>query len=667
MSKTLVIVESPGKVKKLGAILGEAFEVRASVGHVRDLPERETGVAAPDFKPQYIPTERGKEVLAKLRKAVADANSTLLATDPDREGEAIAWHLADALGLKNAKRITFNEITPGAVKAAVQKPRGLDMGLVHAQEARRVLDRLVGYTVSPVLSDGVGERLSAGRVQTPAVRLVVDRERAIKAFKPTTHYGAELQFTTGAATWRASWDVKPWRAEGAEYFTDKAVAERVSALRAVTVSEFENSEAREAPPAPFTTSSMQQVAGRVLKMKPKATMDLAQRLYEQGVITYHRTDNPNLSDDGAAAIAEYARKGGLPLAEMRRSWKAKEGAQEAHEAIRPTHIDQLVGGETEDEKRLYALIWKRAVASQLADAVYAVRTVTLDAVERIDGKTVAFVAKGRTLQSGGWKAVYQDDEQGEEADTADEDAEGGPTNPVPALALQAGLTAHSGRLLSKTTKPPKRYKLATLVKKLEELGIGRPSTYAAILENITAREYVVEDKKDYLLPGPAGEKIVDALVGVCGFVELDYTRDLEQDLDKIAEGAAQYQPVVADAYKRLSDELGALQAKAGPKHDCPACGKPLRRRPGKKGYWWGCTGYPECEHTFPDVDGKPGERRAPAAPTTQHKCTECGKPLARRTKAGVNGWDFWSCTGYPKCKKTYRVTPEGVPKFDNQA
>jgi len=669
---TLVIVESPGKVKKISALLGPGYKVVASVGHVRDLPPKELGIEPPDFRPHYEPTERGRDVLARLRKDVAQADRVILATDPDREGEAIAWHLADALRLRNPERITFTAITKEQVRAAIEAPRQINMQRVRSQEARRALDRIVGYRVSPALSSLAGQPLSAGRVQSPAVRLVVDREREIAAFRSTEHYSAELTFDNAdGSTWRALWDTKPHLAEGQPYMLDEALARAVAAVRHVTVVEYADTVMNRAPAAPFTTSTLQQAAGQRLKFRPKKTMELAQRLYEQGAITYHRTDNPNLDSAGIEDIAAYARRAGLPLADKPRRWKAKEGAQEGHEAIRPTHAATLDAGETDEERALYRLIWQRAVASQLADAEYAVRTVRL--AGDVAGMPVTFTATGRTLQSPGWMTVYVPDPESEQKNGDDEDAAA--SNPIPVLTNGAALVAASGRMLTKRTKPPARFTEATLVKELERQGIGRPSTYATILENITTRGYVTTDPKGYLVPTPIGEMIRDALVGRFRFAELDYTRGLEDELDRIAEGQATYQGVVAAAWSALDDELTKLDTvKAGIAHPCPDCGKPLQRRKGQYGFFWSCTGYPECRTTLPDAKGKPGERRAPPPPTG-FKCPKCGSELARRQgvskpkKKGEKGrpYDFYSCTGFPKCDATYRTGPDGKPEIEAAA
>lgn len=672
---TLVIVESPGKVKKISSILGSDYRVMASVGHVRDLPVKELGIEPPSFDLHYVPTERGREVLAKLKTAASAASNVLLATDPDREGEAIAWHLADALKLRNPQRITFTAITPDQVKTAVQSPRQIDMDRVHAQEGRRALDRVIGYRVSPALSDRTGQRLSAGRVQSPAVRLVVDREREIAAFKSTEHYGVELIFPgpEGGPSWRALWDVKPHLADGQKYMLDDAFALRVAKIRDVNVTDSDDTEQSRAPAAPFTTSTLQQAASQRLKIKPKRAMELAQKLYEDGLITYHRTDNPNLDAAGIEDIASYARDAGLPLAEKPRRWKAKESAQEGHEAIRPAQVSVTEAGMDQDHQALYRLIWQRAVASQLADARYAVRTVAL--AGDAEGTPVAFQARGRTLIDQGWMAVYADDADDDPDSKGDDD---NADNPVPSLAEGDRCTADDARVLTKRTKAPPRYKQATLIAELERRGIGRPSTYAAILDNITTRGYVSEDGKGYLTPSPTGETIRDALVGQFAFVDLDYTSQLEEQLDDIAEGKAGYRDVVAQAWTALDTELGALDSVAlAPAHPCPECGKALRRMKGANGFFWACTGFrsdPQCKVTLPDAKGVPGERKPPPAPTGID-CPACGKELARRQgkskpkKRGMQPrpYDFYSCTGFPKCDAKFNTGPDGKPVFEAAA
>ena len=598
MCAKLLILESPGKVKKVQEILGSGWKVAASVGHVRDLPPKEMGVAAPDFTPHYVPTERGADVLKRLAGMVKNAEAVFLATDPDREGEAIAWHLAEALKLKNARRITYAEITDAAIKAALTAPRDIDMALVAAQEGRRVLDRLCGYMVSGPLSDVAGTRLSAGRVQSPAVRLVVEREREIKGFTSTTHYGAELTFATVdniTDGWKAAWVVKPWLADGQEYFLDQSIAAKVAALRTLDVQDCQETESRLAPPSPFTTSALQQAASTALKFSPKRTMELAQRLYEAGFVTYMRTDSPNLSQEAVQSIRAFCESQGWQLVDTPRVWKSKEGAQEAHEAIRPTHIEEEEAGENPDEQALYRLIRLRTLASQLADAVFAVRTLQLTAT--VDGKEALFEAKGRTLVSPGWKTL----QQGETAEDGGDNGEDDAVNPVPAMKPGTQATALSGTVLTRKTKPAARYSEASLVRELEKRGIGRPSTYAAILDTVQQRGYVKMEKRN-LVPTVLGEKVVDALAGRFSFADYEFTKGMEQALDDIAQGKARYRDVVSSAHARLTDELAAFTSATG--KTCPKCGKPMRHKvkaagkDGKGGYdFWGCSGWPQCDGT----------------------------------------------------------------------
>lgn len=670
--KTLFVIEAPGKKKKLESILGADYIVRASGGHIRDLPETDLGIDRETYKLKYVAeSPRSKKSIDELKSAAKECSRVLIATDLDREGEAIGWHIADVLKLKKPERVTYGEITDKAVKAAIAAPRPLDMNLVHAQEARRALDRLIGWQVSRPLSRKANLKLSAGRVQSPAVLIVVKREREIRAFTPTAHFGASLRFGTDAAWWKADWQTKPHLVNGSEYLLDQDLAAAAAAVKRVRVIDFADTQAKSAPPAPFTTSTLQQRAQVALKFKPKKTMDLAQRLYEQGVITYMRTDSPNLADEFCDELAAYATANGLPLAPKRRKWKAKDNAQEAHEAVRPTHVDVLDAGENDDEKALYRLIWSRTVASQLADATFAVRTATVESIEPVTGDTRAvYIGRGRTLIDKGWKALHDEPEEDDGKDDA-EDA----SRPIPELAIGDELDVERGDVLSKTTKAPSRYTLATLVKELEANGIGRPSTYAGILDKITEREYIAEDKKGFLSPTKNGEAIVDGLVGTFGFIELDYTKGVENELDAIATGAKSYRDVVAAADARLTGELTQL----GPEttFPCPSCGRPLRLRNGKSGPFWGCSGYfePEpnqCKATFPDDDGKPGEKAprpaAAASPASSHTCPKCNSALRRWTKSKEDdpkgrGYDFWSCTNRGKCNATFNPAADGSPIF----
>ncbi len=557
----LMIVESPNKVKKIKEILGAGWDVAASVGHIRDLPVKTLGITMPGYQPQYELSERGADVVNTLRARAAKADQVYLATDPDREGEAIAWHVAEALKLKKPQRVSFDAITPDVVRRALEKPRVIDLHLVHAQEARRVLDRLVGYQVSPVLSrQAARSGLSAGRVQSPAVRLVVDREREIEVFVEVRHFGAELSFDGNS--WRAQWETGPYLKKSAadpegKYILDKALATRAAACRACTVLTSSNRISKQPPPPPFTTSTMLQAASIRFRWKPDQTAQVAQRLFEAGLITYHRTDSQNFSKEAVKEVRGYAAGRGLPLPPAGRTWRSQGNAQEAHEAIRPTHFAAERAGEDAMQQQLYTLIWQRAVASQLADAEWSVNTTRLKAKNgtKKDAETFTFKAEGRVLVVQGWKALTAKDDADEDEDGGDSESGG----KVPVLAVGAAVRAESGKVLYKKTQPPPRYSQAGLIKKLENIGIGRPSTYPAILKNVQARGYLEDDKK-YLRPTELGVLVVDALVKRFSFLEFAFTRDLEQQLDEIAEGRAEYLTVVSAADERLQGELLALRA-----------------------------------------------------------------------------------------------------------
>lgn len=708
----LLIVESPGKIRKLQDILGAEWRVAASCGHVRDLPDKDYGLMPPDFALRYAETK--PDVLKKLTALVASADEVYLASDPDREGEAISWHLKDALGLKNYKRVTYTAIAAQEVLAGIADPRDIDMNLVHAQEARRALDRLCGYKVSGPLGRAVAEnRMSAGRVQSPAVRLVVERERAIRSFVSTTHYGVELTFQAVANIsdgWKATWLPKEgWLKEDEEYVLDLALAEKIAALRVLEIISCEEKEARKAPPAPFTTSSLQQAASNALKLKPKDTMALAQKLYEAGHITYMRTDSPNLSESALAEIRAFCDARGWPLPDKPRTWKSKAGAQEAHEAIRPTHIEVESAGDSAQEKALYSLIRVRALASQVADAVYDVRVARLSG--DVDGKPAVFEAKGRTLREPGWKVVMDADASLADAEEAE------PDNPVPELKAGCQANVASGEVKTKKTKPAPRFSEASLIREMEKRGIGRPATYAAIMENISSREYVREEKGN-LVPTARGEKLVDALVGAFGFLDLDFTSRMEDRLDDIACGKLSYKECVGDFHSQLMHELeGFTTAHAVPcpecgereqfrhiyskekgwnfwgckacgakfaddngrpgakkeapeltEFSCEVCGQPLRRIKGEKdgrAYdFFGCSNK-DCDAKYDNVDGKP-VKRAPR-PVTEFKCKKCGKPLSLyegTSKAG-KPYKKFNCSGYPRCKQSYWATEDGTPDYDN--
>lgn len=705
----LLIIESPGKIEKLTPILGAGWEIVASYGHIRDLPRNEMGVAAPNFAPQYefIPAQpipgkpgkfyrSGKERVDAIKRLANNANEVYLATDPDREGESISWHLKESLGLKNPKRVAWGEVTATAVNTGLKAARTIDMNLVAAQEARRVLDRLVGYLVSPVLSQLTGQKLSAGRVQSPAVRLVVEREREIKAFRPTSHFGAMLYFGAPEKEWSAEWLLKPkFVTEDNPFFMDKAFATAVSEVKAVTVKTFDEREARRSPPPPFNTSLMLQAASVALGLDPEVTMQAAQKLNEGGHITYHRTDNPNVSDESLKDIYAEAAKLGLDVVEKPRKFPCPEGAQIGHPAITPTHWDVEEAGETSDQRALYKLIRLRAIACQLADARYKVRTVRLEAAQPVMGKDVEFEGKGRTLIYSGWLKLIGGDQ-------TDEEGEKEAVNPIPVVKPGQALEVAHGDLLAKKTKAPGRYTKASLVKKLETEGIGRPATYAAIMVNIVGRGYV--QGKKFLEPTPAGELIVDSLVGKFKFMELSFTRNVEETLDLVAQGKAGFKDVIQKVYGQLQSELANLgipnmPAPTAVKSKCPKCkgavtadartlscqcGFKLWREiaglrltdeqcetllstgtlPSTPGFKSGKTGKPFSTglKLAADLSGKVEfvfEARPPAAAEgagadkvaapDSATCPKCKKPMRQRT--GGKGL-FWGCSGYPECKVT---------------
>ena len=601
----LMIVESPNKVKKIKAILGNGWDVAASVGHIRDLPKGkgEMGIAPPTYELKYEYTERGQGVVDNLRAKAARAEKVYLATDPDREGEAIAWHLRETLHLRSYQRVTFDAITEPVIRKALTVPRQLNMQLIRSQEARRGADRLVGFQVSPVLSRQTGVAgMSAGRVQSVAVRYVVDRQEEIDAFRATKHFGAEAIFDNGK--WRAQWDTAPFLKADEKYILDQALAERAAACRQFRVTESGNKKATQAPPAPFTTATLLQAASVTLKMKPAITAEIAQQLFAQGAITYHRTDSQNFAVDALLEIRTFAQGAGLPLPAKARTWKSKDTAQEAHEAIRPTHLEHRESGETDEQRKLYKLIWNRAVASQLADAEYSVNTVLLEA--STGAETFRFKAVGRTLTAPGWRGLTAKDEAEEPSQTGQEEGDEVDCGNVPQLPTGARIEATGSRLLNKQTRPPSLYTQASLIKKMESEGIGRPSTYPSILANIIGREYLTDSDK-YLRPAPLGTQLIREMRGKFAFLEYTYTRDLEKDLDDIATGKTTYLAVVSALDDRLRSELGQARftpqpaLAAGRKFGgaptgespktpipCPKCKTGFVRKPAGKEFY-GCS------------------------------------------------------------------------------
>lgn len=641
----LLIVESPAKIKKIKEFLGSGWDVIASVGHFRDLPKKEIGVEPPDFKPHYVNDPDKEPVIKRIKDSSKVADTIYLATDPDREGEAIAWHIQEIIkGVKcPVHRITFNSITKSSVIDAISKPRKLDLNLVHAQEARRVIDRLVGYKVTPILWNISNDKMSAGRVQSVALRIVTDNEKEILSFKPTTHFGVNLSFDG----WNASLKTKPFIKEESEFLIDKKIAVEIARCSSVIVKYFEEKDKKVAPPPPFITSTLQRACSVALGISIDRTMKLIQKLYEGGHITYIRTDSPNLSSEGFEAIKQYCSENEIQCLDKQRVWNAKESAQEAHEAIRPTHFEILDAGEDEESKKIYKLIWCRAVASQMPDAVFSVRKIELESVELFNQIHALFTAQGSKIKFEGWKSLTKKDSTSEEDDEEE--------NPIPYLEKDSSLSVSEGKVIEKVTTPKKRFTQASLVETLEKSGIGRPATYADIFSKIIKRDYIEErevkgSKQKFLFPTDKGFLVADSLVNAgFSFMNLNYTKDIESELDRITNGEVKYLAVVSSTYEILERESSKLKGTVKAQENlisCPACKTGhLRRRCNKdKQFFWGCSNYQEgCKETYPDVKG------APMLSKDVFTCPKCKKPLKART--GSKGL-FWACTGYPDCTFT---------------
>ncbi len=642
----LLIVESPNKKQTIAKYLGAGWRVEASMGHVCDLPIKEIGVQGPNFKPKYELTERGKRTIQTLLSVAEKAESVYLAMDPDREGEAIAGHIAKYLkgtvGIFH--RVIFNEITEKVIKNAVANPRKLDKALFDAQQARRVIDRLVGYQVSPRLSNLAGERLSAGRVQSVAIRLLVERERSIRIFQSTEHLTVRLHFNNESYRWFANWDTTPFLSEDAPYIVDKSLAERIAHIKNVVVlSNDKKTTQRKAPP-PFITTTLQKAASIQFGVSAEDTMRLAQTLFEKGLISYHRTDNPNLSKEAIAAIQTELKNLGFGehIAKSPNMWKAKTGAQEAHEAIRPTEMARVDTGLPIKEQKLYELIRLRALASQLNAACIEVTTIVVappDRVHDIGGKTPRFIAKGNKALYQGWRLLIPQDLAIEKEKNDEEPLQGA----LPNIEPKTALIAHHSEVLELKTQAPKRYSEPALITKLEKEGIGRPSTYAAILSNIKNRGYVVIQSKCFV-PTPTAETIYDALMDKFQFMEIEYTRLMESALDDIAGGKQDYLSVVSAVDKSLQESLNTLTLVEAEGKVCPLCAAPMRKIKGMYGEFFGCTKYREgCKGTIAISQDAKQDNPTLLQTIVENPCPKCQKPL-RRIK-GKNGF-FWSCTGY---------------------
>jgi DNA topoisomerase-1 len=681
--KALVVVESPAKARTIGKYLGRNFVVKASLGHVKDLPKRKLGVDIDhDFEPVYeiIPTKR--KVIQDLKQAAKQASAIYLAADPDREGEAICEHLAEELGNgKLLHRLLFNEITKRGIEQAFRKPTHIDEHLVAAQQARRILDRLVGYRISPLLWDKVRRGLSAGRVQTVALRLIVEREREVRAFQPREYWTIDARLEaknppefTARAIKRV--DSRGPAAEGngkLEIANEREARALEAALKgeAFVVHSVTQREKRRHPVPPFITSKLQQEAWRQLNLSAKRTMTLAQRLYEGvrlgpegsvGLITYMRTDSTRVAGEALAEARQYVAEqyGGAYLPAEAVIYRSKKGAQDAHEAIRPTSVlrtpDSLAPYLQEDELKLYRLIWQRFVASQMNPAMFDQTTIDV-----LAGR-VLFRATGSVLKFDGFLKVYR-----EGTDQKDEDEEE-LSHKLP--QVREGERLKLLQLLPEQhfTEPPPRYNEATLVKELEEKGIGRPSTYAQIMSVIQEREYVEKRNKRFY-PTELGTVVNDLLVDNFGDIfDVLYTARMEEELDEIEEGKLEWHEALRGFWTKFEKDLALAERNmADIKRmerptdvTCDKCGKPMVIRWGRHGSFIACTGYPECTNTrefqqnLSELDSiENGEVAvSEAAEKDYGTCPNCGRPMT--LKRGRFG-QFYACTGYPDCKTTRRL------------
>ena len=648
--KDLVIVESPAKAKTIEKYLGTGFKVRASMGHLRDLPKSKMGVDIEHgFEPQYIPVKEKKELIGELKSEAEAAATVYLATDPDREGEAISWHLKELLALpdEKARRVTFNEITKKVVTESIQNPRSIDQDLVDAQQARRILDRIVGYELSPLLWKKVKKGRSAGRVQSVATRMVVDREEEIRAFVSQEYWllDAKLSRMDGSGSFLARYYGRNGKKEELHSEDEvRAVMDEVEHAP-FTVDAVKRGEKQRSPAPPFITSTLQQEASRRLAMTPRRTMSIAQQLYEGveisgrgsiGLITYMRTDSLRLSDEALSAARDFitAHYGAEYYPGSPRRYKTKAGAQDAHEAIRPTDVNltpELVRHDlTQEQYRLYRLIWGRFTACQMANAVYDNVNVEVSA------KTRQFRASYSETKFPGYTAVYEEarDEESAELD-----------NPLPSLSEGEALRMERMLPDQQFTQPPARYTEATLIRAMEEKGIGRPSTYAPTISTITAHDYVIKEGK-YLRPTPLGEVVTGVMKEhFADIVDLKFTNHMEEELDSIESGKTRWREVLEDFYRSFEGEMQkAEEALDGVRikvpdvlsdEFCEVCGRQLVVKKGKFGHFLACPGFPDCTFTKPIVVEMPG------------KCPKCGGRILKRTSK--KGYVFYACERGTDC------------------
>ena len=648
--QSLVIVESPAKAKTIEKYLGKEFRVRASMGHLRDLPKSKLGVDVEhDFEPVYQPIKGKEEIIGELKKSAKAADTVYLATDPDREGEAISWHLKQLLELPDGKtrRVTFNEITKKVVQESIQEPRDIDQNLVDAQQARRILDRIVGYELSPLLWKKIRRGLSAGRVQSVATRMVDDREREIEAFQPEEYWTLDAELLGGGAK-RAEFTAHYHGKDGKK--AELKSAAEVDAVveetknRPFSVKSVKRTDKQRSPSPPFTTSTLQQDASRKLSMTPRRTMAIAQQLYEGvdiagegavGLITYMRTDSLRISEEALAAAKTFilGRYGKEYYPAQTRHYKAKANAQDAHEAIRPSNValtpEQVKGDLTGEQYRLYKLIWSRFLASQMANAVYDSVSVDIAAGEHI------FRATASGLKFAGYTAVYEEgrDEEKEEKES-----------PLPALREGEELALKEFHRDQHFTQPPAHYTDATLIRAMEEQGIGRPSTYAPTVSTILDREYVLKEGK-YLRITNLGRVVTELMKQrFPDIADLQFTAHMEQKLDSVEEGRTPWKDVLRDFYgdfeKDLKEAETALEGVRIKVPDevseevCPECGRNLVVKSGRFGRFLACPGYPDCSFTMPLVVVMPG------------RCPKCGGRLMKRTgvsKKTNKQYNYYCC------------------------
>ena len=659
----LVIVESPSKAKTIGKYLGPGYVVKASMGHLRDLPKSTMGVDLENFEPHYIPVKGKEDLIKELKDAAGKAGTVYLATDPDREGEAISWHLKELLGLSDAKaqRVTFNEITQRVVSESIAHPRQIDADLVDAQQARRVLDRIVGYELSPLLWKKVRRGLSAGRVQSVATRLVVDRENEIRAFVPKEYWSLDVTLDRigkpGSFVAHYHGEDKKRELEN-EIQVDAIIADIDG--KEFTVTNVKKSEKKRSAAPPFTTSTLQQEASRKLNMTPKRTMAIAQQLYEGvdvagegtlGLITYMRTDSLRLSDEAMDAAADFIRHryGNAYYYGKHHVFKTKGNAQDAHEAIRPTHVEldpeRIAASLTKEQYKLYKLIWSRFLASQMANAVFDTVSIDTECAGHI------FRSSHQSMRFPGFIAVY------EEGKDEESEAVG---SPLPDLAVGDKALCVDIRKEQHFTQPPARYTEATLVKAMEEKGVGRPSTYASIVSTIQDREYVNKvDKR--LEPTALGEVVTGLMLERFNdIIDVEFTANMETKLDDVEAGKRRWKDVLADFYggfkQELQDAEAALEGVRLKVPDevtdeiCEICGKNMVVKMGRFGKFLACPGFPECTNTKPIVERMPG------------RCPKCGSTILKRKSK--KGYAYYACERGAECGfMTWDVpTAEDCPK-----